>query len=201
MIPVMEQPEPANFDRDVRRPGQLFLRLTARPTNEQFKRQEHWKKALPELRTAYNNICAYCACWIPFDQGTADHFQPKSADPAQAYEWTNLRLAQEKLNNNKGDSMEVLDPFHIAVGWFALDLTSVLVKPNDNLTKILGRAVKKTIDILKLNSNTLVQLRYSVLRDYSDGLTQFGFLRRYYPFIAVELERQGMKESIKGTVR
>ena len=201
MIPVARQPEPANFDREVRGPGQRFLRHVSHPSNDQFKRHQYWKKALPNLRTAYNEICAYCACWIPFDQGTVDHFEPKSAAPTQAYEWSNFRLAQEKLNNNKGDSTEVLDPFHIDPGWFKLDLSSTFVKPNTGLTNAVAEAVKKTIAILQLNSSTLVRLRYSVLKDYSDGIITIGFLERRYPFIAAELKRQGAVESIRGTVR
>lgn len=201
MIPVIPQPEPPTFERSVRQPGQQFLRRSPHPTSEQFKKHPYWNHAVSELRRAYNEICAYCACWVPFDQGTVDHFLPKSTAPDQAYEWTNYRLAQEKLNNAKGDSTGVLDPFQIQPTWFLLDFSSMFVKPGADLRPELETAVKQTIEILQLNSNTLVRLRYTVLKDYSDGNTTIGFLERRYPFIALELKRQTLVESIRGTVR
>ena len=184
MILVVPQPEPANFDSDVRRPGQQFLRRVPLPSNAQFKKHEYWRKALRDLRTAYSDICAYCACWIPFDGGTLDHYLPKSAHPADAYEWSNFRLAQERMNSNKGESTDVLDPFHIDPGWFVLDFSTMLVRLNNRLKPEVRKAVNKTINILQLNSETLVRLRYSRLRDYSNELTPIRFLERYYPFIA-----------------
>lgn len=201
MIPVTPEPEPPNFDGDVRRPGQRYLRRVPNPSSDQFRKHDDWKKALPALRTAYRDICAYCGCWIPFDQGTVDHFRPKSVAPALAYEWSNFRLSQEKVNNYKDNSEEVLDPFHIGHGWFVLDLSTAYVKPNINLSRPVEEAVRKTIRILRLNSTALVKTRYSVLKDYSDYVTQIEFLDRRYPFIAQELRRQGRTESIKGTVR
>jgi len=200
LIPVAPQPEPLNFDRDVRRPGQQYLTVVQHPTSVQFNRHGYWKNVLPELRKAYNNICAYCACWIPFDAGTLDHYLPKSKHPAQAYEWSNYRLAQAKMNYNKDDSTEVLDPFHIDHGWFVLDLSTMYVRADAALSPKIRDAVSQTIDILKLNSKTLVDLRYSVLKDYSDGVP-LAFLERRYPFVASELKRQGVVETIIGTVR
>ena len=201
MIPVALQPEPATFEQEVRRPGRQFLRRVRNPTDSQFKGQEHWRKALPALRIAYREICAYCACWLPFDQGTLDHFEPKSYAPMLAYEWSNFRLAQEKINAAKGNSRGILDPCHIDAGWFVLDLSSVFVRPGSGLASAVEEAVTTTIKILGLNSNALVRTRYSVLKLYSEGTVPMEFLEDKYPFIAIELQREGMAEAIKGTVR
>lgn len=200
MIPVALEPEPASFEREVRKPGQRFLRRVQSPTDSQFKEHQYWKSILPDLREAYSEICAYCACWIPFE-GSVDHFQPKSVAPAQAYEWSNYRFAQEKINNKKGNATNILDPFHVDAGWFVLDFSTMFVKPTSGLPAAVEQAVKTTIGVLDLNSRTLVKLRYKVVKDYSDGLTLLGFLERRYPFVAAELKRQGATESIKGTVR
>jgi uncharacterized protein (TIGR02646 family) len=204
LIPVTPQPEPPSFDAAVRKRGKAFLaKFTPpkKPTAQQFRKHQYWKAILPELRTAYSEICAFCACWIPFDQGSVDHFEPKSVNPKRAYEWDNYRLAQEKINNNKGESTDVLDPFHIQSGWFVLDATTFFVKTNAGLPQNVTHAVNKTIAILQLNSNALVKLRYTVLKEYSDGHWDLDFLMRRYPFIATELARQNLIESIRGTIK
>lgn len=198
------RPEPASFEVNVRRRGKAFLAkftVPKRPTAQQFKKHQYWKDILPQLRTSYNEICAFCACWIPFDQGSVDHFEPKSVNPSRAYEWDNYRLAQEKINNNKGESTEVLDPFHIQPGWFVLDAATFFVKTNTGLPQNVTDAVNKTITILQLNSNALVRLRYTVLKEYSEGHWDLDFLRRRYPFIATELARQNLVDGIKGTIK
>lgn len=200
LIPVTPQPEPRAFNAMIRKPGQKFLRKVPHPNQKQFHSHQYWKESLPELRRAYSEVCAYCACWIPFDQGSVDHFIPRSVDPGLAYEWSNFRLAQERINSNKGDSTDVLDPFHIQVGWFVLDCASFFVKPNAGLNPQVERAVNTTIQVLQLNADTFVRLRYNVLREYSHGNWTLDFLERRYPFVASELKRQGLVESIKGTV-
>lgn len=201
MIPVAPQPEPKDFEKIVRKRGKAFLSKCPTPTADQFKKHQYWKDILPELRAAYHEVCAYCSCWIPFDEGSVDHFQPKSVAPAQAYEWSNYRLAQERMNNNKGNSTDVLDPFHIQPDWFILDFASFFVQPNGTLAANIIDAVKKTIGILQLNSETFVKLRYSVLKEYSGGDWSLTFLARKYPFIAYELQRQGKQTSILGTIK
>src|SRR6266536_204995 len=112
VIPLTPQPEPAEFATKVRMPGQAFLRRIPYPTSEQFKKKSFWKEILPQLKTAYSNICAYSSCWLP-NNCSVDHLQPKATQPHLAYEWTNYRLAHDRINNNKGNSTDVLDPFHI----------------------------------------------------------------------------------------
>jgi hypothetical protein len=129
-----------------------------------------------------------------------DHFQPKSVRPDLAYEWSNYRLAHQKLNSYKGESTEVLDPFHIEIGWFTLDFANCYLKPSGTLPQALQDQVAKTIEVLRLNTDqTLVQQRFDVLRDYSKGYPM-DILEERYPFIAAELKRQGLEESIRGTI-
>jgi uncharacterized protein (TIGR02646 family) len=204
LIPVTQQPEPASFEATVRRRGKAFLVRfppPKKPTADQFRKHQYWRDVLPELRSSYREICAYCACWIPFDQGSVDHFEPKSSSPTLAYEWANYRLAQEKLNNNKGNSTDVLDPFHIQPGWFVLDAATFFVKANGGLPQDVTDAVNRTIATLQLNSNSLVKLRYTVLKEYSDGHWDFDFMERRYPFIAAELARQNLVAAILGTIK
>lgn len=190
------QPEPANFDTDVRRPGRRYLQKVSTPNFGQ-KRNKHWTKALDGLHEAYKGICAYTCLYLPSkSEGSVDHFRPKSLCPELAYEWGNFRLAQPKVNSHKGDSTDVLDPFAVEAGWFVLDFPSCLVKAGEGIPRHLPKRVKKTIDVLKLNDDdSLVQRRCDIMRAYSNGEMGLSFLRKRYPFIAAEIIRQGIDET------
>jgi hypothetical protein len=134
-------------------------------------------------------------------ESSVDHFQPKSAHPHLAYEWGNYRLAHSKINGYKGSNQGVLDPFHIQAGWFILDFANCHVRSNPAVSHIIRAQVEQTIRILHLNSDdSLVQFRFSLVRNYSKNHIDMEFLKTYYPFIAVELARQGLEQSIKGTI-
>jgi hypothetical protein len=131
-------------------------------------------------------------------EGTVDHFWPRSVRPALAYEWENYRLAFSKLNAYKASSTDVLDPFSIQAGWFVLNFENFYVESNGALPADLGSAVTRTISILRLNTDDfLVQLRFSVVKDYAKGDVTFDYLARRYPFIASELRRQDLTEAIR----
>lgn len=199
MIPVTLQAEPSDFDLRVRRPGNSFLRSNPKPTPKQLRAKNYWSRCLPNLRNAYNKICAYSACWIP-TQGSVDHFHPKTLRLDLAYEWNNYRLAFEKLNNYKGESTGVADPTSIQSGWFTLDFHSFYVIPGQGLRKEIHKLVNRTIEILHLNSDdSLVDLRFEMVKDYAKGNVNLQFLESKYPFIAIELKRQGLTEEIKQT--
>lgn len=193
MIPVRRQLEPADFSRRVREPGTAFLRRASHPTT--WKNREYWRHILPDLHGAYGGICAYSAHWIPLDTGTAtvDHFIPRSVRPDLAYEWTNYRLSSLLMNARKGYHQDVLDPFELQPDWFVLDFPSLQIKPNPALPASDARRVMDTIERLKLNDETCVGSRYRYVRDFCDGLIDFAYLRRDAPFIAYELQRQGLQ--------
>jgi hypothetical protein len=200
VIPVARQPEPATFATQVRNPGRAFLRHTPRPNREEWKKGQFWIACLPDLRTSYRHICAYCCFWLTMDS-SVDHYLPKSAYPNQAYEWTNFRLAHPKLNGYKADKIGLLDPFTIQPGWFILDFANCHVKPNPATTKPVQDSVTHTIKELKLNlDDSLVQTRFTIVRNYSKNHCDMDFLEGYYPFIASELKRQGLQNTIKGTI-
>lgn len=208
MMFVQEQPEPADFSTKVRTPGEAFLRRVPHPTNKDYteKKQKHWRKCLGDLYTAYKGICAYSAQWIPTDislsTGTVDHFIPKHIEPNLAYEWKNYRLCTERMNNHKGNSMDVMDPFMIQNGWFTINFASFFIEPEDSLPDYLKAAVDATITSLKLNDDDiLVQARTNVIQEYANGDFSFNHLEKKYPFIAYELDRQGLKDKIKVLLR
>lgn len=133
--------------------------------------------------------------YIPFSDGVSiDHFLPKSKEPSKAYEWDNFRLSLHKLNQNKGDAIDIIDPFLIQSGWFVLDFPSCLVRPGKDLAKDLELKIEKTIKILKLNDDDgLVQERCNIMVSYAKQELALPFMTGRYPFLAAEIVRQGIE--------
>ena len=102
------------------------------------------------------------------------------------------------LNGRKGIREDILDPFRIQNGWFVIDFPSLLIKPAQELEPILSQSVQITIDVLRLNDEgTCLQGRWAYVRDYCLGEIDFPHLSKKAPFIALELQRQGMVQKIK----
>jgi 5-methylcytosine-specific restriction endonuclease McrA len=116
VIPVKPQPEPEDFDKNVRQKGLKWMQdkcldLT-QPKPEKIKLEPYWRDFLEQLHSKYGGVCAYVCVYIERISGTpsADHFVPKSADLKQAYEWDNYRLACLRMNARKNNYEDVLDP-------------------------------------------------------------------------------------------
>lgn len=88
---------------------------------------------------------------------------------------------------------------NIQPGWFVLNFDNFHVMPGEGLPEPVWKLVDKTITTLRLNrDDRLVEVRFEIVRDYSNGNVTLEFLRGRYPFFAAELERQGLTEAIKG---
>lgn len=199
MIHVALQPEPSFFDERVRVPGLRFLAKTPNPTQGQWRRHSYWTKCLKQLHEEYSGICAYSCHWIPYDTGwrQVEHFKAKSVFPMEAYEWSNYRLVCGVLNGRKG-TQTVLDPFFIQNGWFRIDFPSLLVKAAPDLDTELSAVIQRTIKVLGLNDeDTCLKTRAKYIESYCRGAIDFPYLQEEAPFIAMELERQGLEEGIR----
>ncbi len=195
MIPIRPQPAPTDFDDRVRNPGQRFLAEIPIPTVRQWEGREYWRRVLPDMSIAYESICAYCAHWIPHSTGnhSIDHFIPKSQDPQLAYEWSNFRYVAARFNSRKG-TKEILDPFALPSDWFIIDFSSMFVKPGHDLSPHDKETVQRTITILKLNEDDdLVTEREAWVNEFRSGGISFSYLQKKAPFIAQELDRQGLR--------
>jgi uncharacterized protein (TIGR02646 family) len=202
VIPVAPQPESPTFNEEVRVPGDKFLRKLGNltPTYKQWIGHNYWKYIRYDLHDAYNGICSYCANWIPRGESspTIDHFIPKSIRPDLAYEWSNYRLACPLINTRKKDYQDVLDPFTLHYNWFFLDFPTLLLKPNPELSVQDQQRVWRTIKRLKLNEDeTFIHSRNHWLEAYCREHTPYSFLKKHAPFVAYELERQDLVDSIK----
>ncbi|MGE0421075.1 MAG: hypothetical protein AB7O88_02360 [Reyranellaceae bacterium] len=193
MIPVKCATEPTGFDADVRKPGLRFLKTVHHPKSKDFKNKEFWRKSIPDLLVAYNRVCAYTAFRIARTTGaaTVDHFVPVDEDCTLAYEWTNFRLACWKVNSRKGKK-KVLDPFTIPDNVFTIRFPSLLVAPSDSLPREVMEQAQDTIATLKLNDEELVTTRQEYIDLWCNKDVPFDFVRREAPFLAAEIERQGV---------
>jgi hypothetical protein len=199
MIPVQPQPEPEIFSARIRERGRQFLHASPHPTMAEWNTHAYWRDILPDLRKAYRGICAYSAQWIPPDIGSdsVDHFVPKTINPGLAYEWQNYRYASLRFNARKSTHV-VLDPFQIEWGWFVLDFPSLLVKPHADLPKDLQEAINSTISVFRFNSDEgCVESRQHWLEAYCRYDISFTHLESRAPFIAFELKRQQLQETIR----
>lgn len=201
MIPVQAPPEPVGFRQAVHTPGRAYLAQVRRPTTAQYKTHDYWTRCIPDLYKAFGGVCSFSCHWIPRGEGsvTVEHFKPKSLYPQLAYEWKNYRLMCGTLNGRKKNYQDVLDPIGLEPGLFRIEFPALLVKPGDGLSVSKRRRVQATIDRLRLNDDgTCLHSRNDWLRSYCVEGVPFTFLKAKAPFLAGELERQGLVTTIRG---
>lgn len=212
MIRVDLAAEPPNFDHDVRKPGLDAIRelVGEKPTKQRRgpKRKQStasrdaipakkfpplWRSALDDMLVAYKRLCAYTCLYIEHVTGGAsvDHLIPKSTRWDHVYEWSNYRLACALMNSRKNEAMDVIDPFEVRDGWFALELDECQVICGPGLDVATAARVDATITRLKLNDEDCLKARREYARSYADGEIELVYLERRSPFIARELRRQG----------
>ena len=198
MIPVTPAPEPAAFDKKVRQPGWRAIHELAaglagsRDAIPPGEFPPYWRKVLDELLTSYDRICSYLCLYIPRGAGapSVDHMLPKSMHWDQVYEWSNYRLACSLMNARKGVA-DVLDPFEIEEGWFALELVDFQVVPGEGLPPDVASRVSDTIARLRLSDRTCCDARAEYAEDYWAGDVSLAYLARHAPFVMRELQRHG----------
>lgn len=211
MIRVQPAPEPPDFDQRVRRPGlRAVAEMVGEPATfqrpgprrkvvaarrEDLRPQDFppfWREATGSLLTAYGRVCAYACLYIDRVTGatTVDHWAPKSTAWDRVYEWDNYRLACSLMNTRKSTFGDVLDPFEVEEGMFALDLVRLKAIPGP---KAGARAadVTATIKRLGLDGIDYSEALADHYHDYMDGHISLERLERRAPFLAGELRRQG----------
>ncbi len=196
MMPIEKFDEPTDFDRLVRQRGLEFLSRNPNPTTSEWSKKAYWQKILPEMRILYGKVCNYCSTYIKHSTGahSVDHFIDKASTPASAYEWSNYRYVSSRFNSRKG-VRKIIDPIGLAPETFQLNLTNFFVETNPDLEdKEAIQLAKDTIEILAFNSdNVLVDERAEFYFDYISGEISFSHLQKQAPFIAYEINRQGLR--------
>lgn len=221
MIPVLPQPQPEppvyDFRHDVHERGEDAIRqlagleplrtwpgkrITARVTRVEdvtpamLRDYDYWRRAMPHLHDAYRGFCAYLARYIePVETPTTDHFVAlrNATDPMQAYTWSNYRLCCGYMNSVKSALSEVLDPFEIGVGWFAIDFANdfkTVVGPAAPPARVA--AIEHTIERLHLDGAAVCTTRRRAAERYWSCTLTLRSIEEDEPFLAAELRRQGM---------
>lgn len=198
MIHVAAQPEPPDFDRNIRQKGLAWLRKKSIKLNAPLppgtKIPSYWRQCLDTLYNVYKGHCAYLAVFFENTSGcgTVDHFIPKSQSPALAYDWHNYRLACSRINSRKRNFTDVLDPFQVQDGWFHLELVTGHIFPDPQLPEKQQQAVQKTIDRLKLDDPANREMRARHYQGYCEKTYTEEHFKKYSPFVWLEAKRQGL---------
>jgi len=148
---------------------------------------------LPEMLHAYARLCAYTSLYIERVTGapSVDHVLPKSQRWDRVYAWDNYRLACALMNTHKGAWDDVLDPFEVVDGWFALEFVECQVIAQPGLDGARTAQVCASIERLGLNDAECLAARREYVESYEQGDIRLDYLRRRAPFIALEMRRQG----------
>lgn len=187
MIRVRPQPPPAGFDDRVRRPGEAWL--AAHP---QGKPPGLWREVQPALADAFTRRCAYSAKCIDHD-GEVDHFVSLAEDRGRAYDWSNYRYCDPRINKLKRDepAANLLDPFAVEDGWFELGDPDLRLHVTDRCPPELRARAEHTLRKLRLHDGdgALTGRRIWVER-YEAGRAPIELIEEMAPLVARMLRRR-----------
>ncbi len=196
MIPVTLQPEPEDFNKEVRQKGLKWLEEKGiDPAFAPTKASElpnYWRHSNKQLWEAYSGICAYLAIYFEWGTGASstDHFIAKSENAGQAYEWSNYRLSCLGSNRNKHKFDDVLDPIGLHPDTFFINFVSGEIYPNPSLNPDEHALAYKTIKRLKLDSAENNKMRAEHYGTYVSRDCKLNFLLSKSPFVYAEIVRQ-----------
>ncbi|MBQ7022505.1 MAG: hypothetical protein IJN29_02920 [Akkermansia sp.] len=201
MIPVQKQPEPDDFAHKVSEPGEAWLKKQRfYDASAPEKRSEVpdgttfpplWSKCAEQLYDRYRGICAYLAIRVYRGSGaeSVDHFLPKKYYPGLAYSWDNYRFSCLGKNRSKSAYEHILDPFTLPPDTFRIDLMTGEIYPSPSAPQEIAI---RTRDVLKLNDGCHCAMRLELMKEYQSGGISAEHCKRNYPFIWIELVRNGL---------
>lgn len=198
MIPVQLQPEPTNFDSDVRMKGRVWLSKKGlsptSPPPKGTKFPPYWSTTNRQLWDAYSRTCSYLSIYFEFATGASstDHFIAKSANAGLAYEWSNYRLSCLGPNRIKNNFADVLDPIGLLPETFHWSPANGAIAPNPTLPPEQKRLARLTIKRLRLDSLENREMRLGLFDEYISGNISNQHLKRSCPFVWYEANRQGL---------
>lgn len=189
MIPVAKPDEPDDFEKNVRTPGNQWLKDNpgaARPS-------PLWNRCSTELADHYANLCGYAAMLDPTG-GTVDHYLSYKKHPELAYEWSNYRFASGTLNSSKKTADDtVLDPHEVGAGWFEIILPSLQMRTTDAIPPAYREKAEYTLKRLKLrDGERIIRWRQSWYNMYKKKKLPLEGLREVAPLIADAVEKAGI---------
>ena len=119
-------------------------------------KDSHWRRFLPDLRSVFRNICAYCE---ERAKGEVDHFRPKSQYPELVYFWSNWLFTCRDCNQakaNKWPAGGYVDPSARSTAfrpdnYFCYDTQTGEILPNMRLSHGRSKKAQRTIEDLRMN--------------------------------------------------
>lgn len=187
MIHVAKAPEPSDFDKKVRQPGNKWL--SEHPESNGSDANPYWSKCKDDMIRLYGPFCVYTTLRKWSRELSVDHFVPKTADKSLIYEWDNYRLCSLAVNLIKNNLQQdkILDPFTLPERAYVLKLPSCRIEVNKSV--LIGENYNKadyTLNRLRINDTDLCEVRKQLL--FSKDID---FIRSQSHFMADEIERQG----------
>jgi hypothetical protein len=123
--------------------------------------------------------------------GTVDHFLSWKRNPELAYEWSNFRYVDGRINSRKqlADD-DVLDPFEVDDDWFEIILPSLQLRLTDHVPKPLRARARYTLERLGLaHDERIVAYRAQWYCQYHCGDLTLRGLYRVAPLVARAVEQ------------
>lgn len=187
MIPVGKTPEPADFDKKARIPGNQWLAENPASTK---RPPAFWSTFTADLSTGFQGLCGYAAMFDPTG-GTVDHYLSYKNRPDLTYEWDNYRFASGTLNSSKRTADDrVLDPYAVQAGWFEILLPSLQMRVTDAVPAQLQDKAEYTLKRLKLrDGERVIRWRQSWYHMYKSGQLTLDGLRLVAPLIADAVDK------------
>jgi hypothetical protein len=192
VIRVAKVRKPADFDANVKAPGDQWLK-----TNPGAKRPKAlWEPYTATLSKAYGDRCGYAAMLDPTG-GSVDHYLSFKNHRSLAYEWSNYRFASNTLNSSKRNAdATVLDPHEVKPGWFKILLPSLQMVVTGAVPKSHMAKAEFTLKRLKLrDGERIIRWRKSWYQMYLAGNLTLEGLRDVAPLIAEAVDAQGAAAS------
>ena len=186
MIRFERVPEPAEFDRRARVPGNAWLDEHPGATRP----KDYWTPFKGALADGFQNLCAYSAMYESV--GTVDHFVSCREDRSKAYEWENYRYCAAWINSSKNNvrAEDLLDPFEIEDGWFEVHLPSLQLRVSENVPNELRKRAEYVLVRLRLRDDERVmRQRREWYRMYECGEISKVGLEGKAPLIAAAIGR------------
>jgi hypothetical protein len=188
MIRVARPREPEAFDDRCRKRGRQWLK-----EHPGYKRpRDYWSEFEPQLRSAFNGLCGYCAMMIM--KGQIDHFVPvdvlkERGEDELAYEWSNFRYGEGVLNQRKSSHV-VLDPYRVKNEWFQILLPSLQLVLTREVPRYRRKLAEFTLQQLGLqDSEVVVRYRAKWFSLYREGELSLEGLKQVAPLIANAVEQ------------
>jgi hypothetical protein len=188
MLRCYRAPEPEDFDKQVRQPGQRWL-----ANHSSTNYEDYWSRCKQQLADVFQRRCGYTAMKIaPRTDGTIDHYLSKKNRPDLIYEWSNYRYSTRHVNSCKGTYDDrILDPFEVEDDWFEVQTPDLQLVLTDRVPPELREKAEFTLRQLQLqNSEWIMEQRADYYDAYWDGEMTLSRIEKEAPLVARAIVRR-----------